>query len=42
MKLELHDGEENVEHNGVGFMKISEIFAIEDAFFFGTKPFDRV
>ena len=31
---------EGGEHNGVGFVKISKIFAMQDAFFFETEPFD--
>ena len=27
--------------NDVGFVKISKIFVMNNAFFFGTEPFDR-
>ena len=30
------------EDNGVGFAEISEIFKIQDSFFFGRVSFDRV
>ena len=31
---------ENGEHNGVGYVEISIIFAMQFAFFFGAEPFD--
>ena len=42
MKFGSLDGGDNVEHNGVGFAEISEIFAMREAFFFGKKSFDNV
>ena len=33
------DGEDG-EHNGVGFVGISEIFVAQNAFFFGVESFD--
>ena len=38
----LFDGRDNAEHNGVGFVEISEIFTKQDAFFCGTGSFDGV
>ena len=42
MELGLFDGGEDVEHGGVGFVDIFEIFAIEKAFLFRTEPFGGV
>ena len=36
------DGGEDVEHNGVAFVEITEIFAMREPFIFVTQPFDRV
>ena len=33
-------GEGDGEYNGVGFVKKSKIFAVQDPLFFGTKAFD--
>ncbi len=38
LEFSWHRNGEDDEHNGIGFVEISEIFA----FFFGTAPFDRV
>ena len=35
-------GVPNDEHNGVGFVEISKILAIQDIIFFGTQQFDGV
>ncbi len=35
------DGGMGVEHIGVGFVKISELFAMQGALFSATEPFDR-
>ena len=35
------DGGENGEHNGVGFVEISQIFAMKDVFFFETDASNR-
>ncbi len=35
-------GAGNVEHNAVGFVQISKIFAMQDAFFIGAEPSDKV
>ena len=42
MKFGSLDGGDKSEHNDDGFVKISEIFAMQDTFFIGTQPFDRV
>ena len=36
------DGGEDGEHNGVDFVEISKMSAMQDAFFIETEPFDRV
>ena len=41
MKFGLLDGGKDADHNGVGCMEISKIFATHDALFFGTKPFPK-
>ena len=41
MKFSLLSGGDDGGYNGVGFVKISEIFVMQDAFFFGTRSFDR-
>ncbi len=35
-------GRDDGEYNGVGFMKISKIIAMRDAYFVGTISFDRL
>ena len=42
MKLCSPDGGEYGEYNGVGFVELSKIFAIQNATFFGTESFDGV
>ena len=37
----LDDGEDG-EHRGAGFVEISKISTMHDAFFFGTEPCDCV
>ncbi len=34
------DGKGDDEYNDIGFVKISEICAMQDAFLFGTEPTD--
>ena len=41
LEFEPHDDRNNNEHNGVGFVEISEIFAAQVVFFFGTELFNR-
>ena len=36
------DGGDNNEYNGLGFVEISKIFAMQDAFFFRMISFDSV
>ncbi len=36
------DGGEDSEYNGAGFMGISTIFAMHDAFFFGILLFNKL
>ena len=36
------DGREDSEHNGVGFVETSEIFAMKDACFIAAESFDIV
>ena len=33
---------EDGEHNGIGFIEISDIFVAQDDFLLGTEPFERV
>ena len=33
-------GGEHGDYSGVGFIKISKVFAVQDAIFFGTGTFD--
>ena len=42
MKFGLLGGEVDGEYCGIGFMEISKISAMLDAFFFGTGLFDRI
>ena len=42
MEFGLLDGGGDGEHNGVGFVDIFEIYATQDAFFFGMDAFSRV
>ena len=42
MKSGLHDGDKDGKYNGVAFVEISQIFAMQKAFFLGTDLFDRV
>ena len=42
MELGLLDGREDDQHNGIDFVKISKIFAMLEAFFFGMTSFYRV
>ena len=35
-------GRDKAKHNGVGFVDISEIFVMQDAFFVRTASFDKV
>ena len=42
MKVGLLDSEKDDEHNSISSEEICEVFATQDAVFFGTKPFDRV
>ncbi len=35
------DGEDG-EYNGIGLVEIYQVVGIQDAYFFGTIPFDRV
>ena len=43
MEFGLLDGVDGGEqHNGVGFVEISEVFATQDEFSFGMESFDRV
>ncbi len=35
-------GGEDAKHNGVGFADISELFAMQLVFLFGTELYDRV
>ena len=42
MELDSLDDGEDGEHNYVSFVEISKLFAIQDAFFFGTGQIDRV
>ena len=37
----VHDGDDD-EHNSVCFVEISEVYAMRDAFFFGSGSFERV
>ena len=36
------DGGEDGKHNGIGFVDISKILAMEDASFYRTESFNRV
>ena len=42
MTFSLLGGGEDGEDSGVGNVEISEIFEMQDAFFFGPVSFDRV
>ena len=42
MQFGSHDGGEDDEYNGVGFVGISHFFAVQDAYFFRIISFDRV
>ena len=36
------DDKHGVEHSGVGFVDLSQIFGTQDTFLFETEPFDRM
>ena len=36
------DGGDCIEHGGVGFVEISQIFVMQDAFFIRMEPLDGV
>ena len=40
MKFSLHDGGEDDEYNGVGFVGVCRILVMEDAIFFGSISYD--
>ena len=42
MEFSSHDGEDDGEHNGVGFLKISQIFVTHATVLVGIEPFDGV
>ena len=42
MEFCLFDSGDGGEHNDLGIVKISNIFGVQGAFFFGTELFDRV
>ena len=42
MEFDYMDGREDGEHTGVGSVKISKLFVMQDAFFFETEPFDTI
>ena len=42
MELRSPDGGETGEHNDIGFVEISKIFAMQDVFLFWIISFDRV
>ena len=42
MEFRLPNAAENDEHIGVGFVKKSKIFVMQNAIFFVTEPFDSV
>ena len=42
MGVGLFDCGDDDEHNGVGFVEISNLFATQDEFFLGMELFDRV
>ena len=41
VEIGLFDSGHIGKYNGVGLGEISEIFSMQGAFFFGTKPFHR-
>ena len=42
MKFISFNGRGDGEYNNVGFVEIAKRFAIQNVFYFGTKPFDSV
>ncbi len=42
MEFYLFDGGEDGEYNHVSFVEVFKVFVEQNAFFFGTEPFDRV
>ena len=42
MEFGLFDGGKGVEYSGVGLAEISQIFMMQDAYFFGTTSFDKI
>ena len=42
MELGPFDGGEDGEYNGVGFSEISQVFPMQNAYFFGKISFNRV
>ena len=42
MELDLFDSGDGGKYNTAGFVGISTISAMQDTFFFGTEPFNRV
>ena len=40
MEFDLFNGRGDGKHSGFGFVQISEIFWMQDTFFYETEPFD--